>query len=59
MTPTPLRWAIAIIDLDPTVGHEQAGERQALVAAITGRGPLGGSPMPNGTTEGAVWRGPP
>ncbi len=29
----PLRWAVLIIDLDPTVGHEQAGERRALVVS--------------------------
>ncbi len=27
----PLRWSIVIVDLDPTQGHEQAGERRALV----------------------------
>jgi mRNA interferase MazF len=26
-----LRWAIVIVDLDPTVGHEQLGRRRALV----------------------------
>lgn len=29
----PLRWAVAIIDLEPTVGHEQAGQRRALVVS--------------------------
>lgn len=29
----PLRWAIVIIDLDPTLGHEQAGQRRALVVS--------------------------
>ena len=29
----PLRWAVVIVDLDPTVGHEQAGERRALVVS--------------------------
>lgn len=27
------RWSVVIIDLDPTVGHEQAGERRALVVS--------------------------
>ena len=30
---TPLRWAIVIVDLDPTVGHEQRGRRRALVVS--------------------------
>lgn len=29
----PLRWAIVIVDFDPTVGHEQAGLRRALVVS--------------------------
>ncbi len=29
----PLRWAVVIVDLDPAVGHEQAGERRALVVS--------------------------
>jgi len=29
----PLRWAIVMVDLDPTVGHEQAGQRRALVVS--------------------------
>lgn len=29
----PLRWAIVVIDLDPTRGHEQAGQRRALVVS--------------------------
>lgn len=29
----PLRWAVAIVDLDPVEGHEQAGERRALVVS--------------------------
>jgi mRNA-degrading endonuclease toxin of MazEF toxin-antitoxin module len=29
----PLRWAIVLVDFDPTVGHEQAGHRRALVAS--------------------------
>lgn len=28
-----LRWAIVIVDLDPTVGHEQQGRRRALVVS--------------------------
>ena len=30
---TALRWAIVIIDLDPTVGREQGGRRRALVVS--------------------------
>jgi mRNA interferase MazF len=36
VTPPPsrdLRWAVVIVDLDPTVGHEQAGIRRALVVS--------------------------
>ncbi len=33
MTITPLRWAIVIVDLEPTVGHEQQGRRRALVVS--------------------------
>ncbi len=29
----PLRWAVVIVDLDPTEGHEQAGRRRALVVS--------------------------
>jgi mRNA interferase MazF len=29
----PLRWAVVILDLDPTRGHEQAGRRRALVVS--------------------------
>ncbi len=29
----PLRWAIVLVDFDPTVGHEQAGQRRALVVS--------------------------
>ncbi len=29
----PLRWAIVLVDLDPTQGHEQAGSRRALVVS--------------------------
>jgi mRNA interferase MazF len=28
-----LRWAIVIVDFDPTQGHEQAGQRRALVVS--------------------------
>ncbi len=28
-----LRWAVVLVDLDPTVGHEQAGHRRALVVS--------------------------
>lgn len=28
-----LRWSIVVVDLDPTVGHEQAGQRRALVVS--------------------------
>ena len=27
------RWSVVIIDLDPTVGHEQAGQRRAIVVS--------------------------
>ena len=33
MTAAPLRWAIVIVDFDPTVGHEQRGRRRALVVS--------------------------
>ena len=29
----PLRWSVLIVDLDPVRGHEQAGERRALVVS--------------------------
>lgn len=29
----PLRWAVVIVALDPVEGHEQAGERRALVVS--------------------------
>jgi mRNA interferase MazF len=29
----PLRWAVLVVDLDPVRGHEQAGERRALVVS--------------------------
>ena len=28
-----LRWAVVVVDLDPTSGHEQAGQRRALVVS--------------------------
>ena len=28
-----LRWAIVLVDFDPTVGHEQSGHRRALVVS--------------------------
>jgi mRNA-degrading endonuclease toxin of MazEF toxin-antitoxin module len=28
-----LRWAVVIVELDPTEGHEQAGQRRALVVS--------------------------
>jgi mRNA interferase MazF len=27
------RWSVVIIDLDPVIGHEQAGQRRALVVS--------------------------
>jgi len=58
------RWSVVILDLDPTIGHEQAGRRRALVVSygpfhrsgmatvcpITGRTPKypGEVPMPAG-----------
>jgi mRNA interferase MazF len=29
----PLRWSVVIVDFDPAVGHEQAGQRRALVVS--------------------------
>jgi mRNA-degrading endonuclease toxin of MazEF toxin-antitoxin module len=29
----PLRWSVVIVDLDPVIGHEQAGQRRALVVS--------------------------
>jgi mRNA interferase MazF len=29
----PLRWAVVLVDFDPTVGHEQAAQRRALVVS--------------------------
>ncbi len=33
LTDVPLRWAVVIVDLDPAEGHEQAGQRRALVVS--------------------------
>jgi mRNA-degrading endonuclease toxin of MazEF toxin-antitoxin module len=33
VTAVALRWAVVIVDLDPTVGHEQQGLRRALVVS--------------------------
>lgn len=33
VAPTPLRWAVVIVDLDPVQGHEQEGRRRALVVS--------------------------
>lgn len=33
ITGPPLRWAVVIVELDPTEGHEQAGSRRALVVS--------------------------
>lgn len=30
---SPLRWSVVVVDLDPVQGHEQAGERRALVVS--------------------------
>jgi mRNA interferase MazF len=27
------RWAVVVVDFDPTIGHEQAGRRRALVVS--------------------------
>jgi mRNA interferase MazF len=29
----PLRWAVLVVDLDPVEGHEQAGQRRAVVVS--------------------------
>jgi mRNA interferase MazF len=29
----PLRWSVVIVDFDPAVGHEQAGQQRALVVS--------------------------
>jgi mRNA interferase MazF len=33
LTNAPLRWAIVLVDLDPALGHEQAGRRPALIVS--------------------------
>lgn len=33
MARPPLRWAVLVVDLDPAEGHEQGGERRALVVS--------------------------
>jgi mRNA interferase MazF len=33
VTDGPLRWAVALVDFDPSRGHEQAGTRRALVVS--------------------------
>lgn len=33
MAARPLRWGVFIVGLDPVVGHEQGGERRALVVS--------------------------
>ena len=33
MTAGPLRWAVVVVDLDPSRGHEQSGTRRALVVS--------------------------
>ena len=33
LTDVPLRWAVVLVDLDPSRGHEQAGTRRALVVS--------------------------
>jgi mRNA-degrading endonuclease toxin of MazEF toxin-antitoxin module len=33
MTPPILRWAVAILELDPTVGHEQSGTRRVVIVS--------------------------
>ncbi len=29
----PIRWAVVIVDFDPSTGHEQSGQRRALVVS--------------------------
>jgi mRNA interferase MazF len=29
----PFRWSIVIVDFDPALGHEQAGQRRALIVS--------------------------
>ena len=31
--PGAVRWSVVIVDFDPVVGHEQAGQRRALVVS--------------------------
>jgi mRNA interferase MazF len=33
VSPTPLQWSVFSVDLDPTVGSEQAGRRPVLVVS--------------------------
>jgi mRNA interferase MazF len=33
VTTAPLRWSIVIVDFDPARGHEQAGQRRALIVS--------------------------
>ena len=33
LSDNPLRWAVVLVDLDPSRGHEQAGTRRALVVS--------------------------
>ncbi len=33
MSAAPLRWSIVVVDLEPVEGHEQGGERRALVVS--------------------------
>lgn len=33
LTAGPLRWAVVVMDLDPSRGHEQGGTRRALVVS--------------------------
>jgi mRNA-degrading endonuclease toxin of MazEF toxin-antitoxin module len=33
VTAEPLRWAVVVVGLDPVKGHEEAGERRALVVS--------------------------
>jgi mRNA-degrading endonuclease toxin of MazEF toxin-antitoxin module len=29
----PIRWSVVVVDLDPVQGHEQAGERRAVIVS--------------------------
>jgi mRNA interferase MazF len=67
VTEASLRWAVVLVDLDPSRGHEQAGTRRALVVSyeafhrsgmatvcpITTRAPKypGEVPLPDGHAE--------